>query len=48
MLEQLLELDKDLLIFLNNLGSETWDGLWLVITDKKTFAPLCTSIVFNL
>lgn len=46
MIEQLLDLDKDLLIFFNNLGSETWDGLWLVITDKKTFIPLYALLLF--
>lgn len=40
MLEQLLDYDTQLFVFLNSLGSETWDGLWLVITDKLTFIPL--------
>ena len=40
MLEQLLELDKDLFLFLNKLGTSTWDGLWLAITDELTFVPL--------
>ncbi len=40
MLDQLLELDKDLFLYLNNLGSGTWDGFWLVITNKFTFGPL--------
>ena len=34
MIEQLLEYDTELFIFLNNLGSETWDTLWLINTDK--------------
>jgi len=46
MLEELLELDKNLLIYLNNLGSETWDGLWLVITNKLTFIPLYAVLLF--
>jgi undecaprenyl-diphosphatase len=40
MIEQLLKYDTELFLYLNNLGSETWDGLWLVITDKLTFIPL--------
>ncbi|REG87673.1 phosphatase PAP2 family protein [Winogradskyella sediminis] len=40
MLEQLIEYDKDLFLFLNNLGTETWDGLWLVITNKLSSIPL--------
>lgn len=46
MLDQLLELDKDLFLYLNSLGSESWDGLWLVITDKLTFIPLYAILLF--
>ena len=40
MLDQLLQYDKDLFLYLNNLGSDTWDGLWLVITNKLSSIPL--------
>ena len=40
MIDQLLELDTELFLYLNNLGSSTWDGLWLLITNKLTFVPL--------
>ncbi len=46
MLETLLNYDKELLIFLNNLGSPTWDGLWLVITNEKTFVPLYLFLLY--
>ncbi|WP_298903147.1 phosphatase PAP2 family protein [uncultured Psychroserpens sp.] len=46
MIEELLELDRELLIYLNNLGSQTWDGLWLVITNKLTFIPLYALLLF--
>ncbi|MFV0530903.1 MAG: phosphatase PAP2 family protein [Flavobacteriales bacterium] len=39
-LEPILELDRELLIYLNNLGSETWDGLWLRITGNWASFPL--------
>ena len=39
MLEQLLGYDTDLFVFLNGLGSETWDGFWLLVTNKLTFIP---------
>lgn len=39
-LETILEADRELLIYLNNLGSESWDNLWLIITNKFTFIPL--------
>lgn len=48
MIEQLLEYDTELFIFLNNLGSETWDGLWLVITNKLSFIPLYALLLFLL
>jgi undecaprenyl-diphosphatase len=40
MLDQLLELDKELFLYLNKLGTPAWDGLWLLITNKLTFVPL--------
>ena len=48
MLEQLLQYDKELFLFFNNLGSETWDSLWLIITHKLTFAPLYAFLLFLL
>lgn len=48
MIKQLLEYDTELFIFLNNLGSETWDSLWLIITDKLTFVPLYAILLFLL
>ncbi|WP_298498418.1 phosphatase PAP2 family protein [uncultured Algibacter sp.] len=40
MIEQLLEYDTKLFVFLNNLGSSTWDGLWLNITNKFIFGTI--------
>ena len=48
MIEQLLEYDTELFLFLNGLGSQTWDSLWLVITDKLTFIPLYAVLLFLL
>jgi len=46
MLEQLIQYDKELFLFLNNLGTETWDALWLLITNKYTFIPLYGFLLF--
>lgn len=46
MLEQLLQYDKELFLYLNNLGTTTFDGFWLVMTNKYTFAPLYAVILF--
>ncbi|MEN3324591.1 phosphatase PAP2 family protein [Mariniflexile soesokkakense] len=48
MIEQLLEYDTKLFLFLNKLGSPTWDNLWLVITHEATFVPLYAILLFLL
>jgi len=48
MIDQLLKNDTELFVFLNNLGSEPWDGLWLAITDKLTFIPLYAVLLYLL
>ena len=40
LLEYLLEMDTELFLWLNNFGSEKWDGFWLWMTDKETWYPL--------
>jgi undecaprenyl-diphosphatase len=40
MIDQLLQYDTDLFLFLNNLGSESWDGLWQFISEKTSWVPL--------
>ena len=46
MLENIIHLDKNLLIFLNNLGSEQWDPFWLVITNQLYWSPLFVLIFY--
>lgn len=46
MIEQLLEYDTTLFLYLNNLGSSAWDNLWLIITYKFTFIPLYAFLLF--
>jgi undecaprenyl-diphosphatase len=48
MIEQLLEYDTKLFLFLNNLGSPTWDPIWLAITHEVTFVPLYAILLFLL
>lgn len=40
MLEKILSVDETLFIYLNGLGSETYDGLWLIITKQINWIPL--------
>lgn len=46
MIEKIIEIDKSLLIFLNNLGSEQWDGFWLFITNQLHWIPLYLFVIF--
>jgi undecaprenyl-diphosphatase len=46
LIESLLQKDTELLIFLNNLGSEQWDGFWLALTNPFHWSPLFVFIIF--
>ena len=47
-MDLILELDRNLLIFLNSFGSEKFDDLWLIITNKFTHIPLYLLLLFLL
>ncbi|MBT8273974.1 MAG: phosphatase PAP2 family protein [Bacteroidia bacterium] len=40
MFEKIIEYDHELFLFLNNLGTPTWDRFWLIVTHEFTFVPL--------
>lgn len=40
MLEKIQELDTNLLVYLNSLGSETYDKFWLIITSQLNWTPV--------
>lgn len=40
MLEELIQLDKELFLFLNGLGNSNWDGFWMLATNKLSSIPL--------
>tara|TARA_R110002020_G_scaffold203146_1_gene406489 strand:+ start:4945 stop:5532 length:588 start_codon:yes stop_codon:yes gene_type:complete len=40
LLEKLLETDKELFLYLNGMGSTTWDGFWLFMSHKFSALPL--------
>ncbi|WP_395062678.1 phosphatase PAP2 family protein [Flavobacterium sp.] len=46
MLDKIIALDKQLLVFLNGLGSPTFDGLWLIITKQAYWTPLFLLIFY--
>ena len=36
----MIHLDEQLFLWLNNLGTLSWDGFWLFMTNKYNMAPL--------
>lgn len=48
MLDYLIHLDKRLFIFLNNLGSTPFDGIWLLITKQINWIPFFLILLFIL
>ena len=45
-MEKLAELDRELFLFLNNLGSEQWDWMWIAISDKWMAIPLYAILLY--
>jgi undecaprenyl-diphosphatase len=46
MLDKILSIDEKLFVFLNSLGSETYDGLWLIITKQTSWIPFFLLLLF--
>ena len=46
MIEDLIHLDKEVFLFLNNLGTEGWDGIWMFITKQKSWYLLYALLLF--
>lgn len=40
------QLDHDLFLWLNNWGSESWDGFWLIVTSKWSSIPIYAILLF--
>ncbi len=47
-MEKIIELDQELFLYLNNLGTETWDWFWLFITHKFAAIPLYAFLLYLL
>lgn len=46
MIDQLIDKDIALLIYLNNLGTAHWDGFWLFMSDKFSAIPLYLLLLY--
>lgn len=42
----MLTYDTELFLLLNNLGNESWDGFWLVVTEKWSSIPLYALLLY--
>lgn len=47
-MEQLIKWDTSLFLFLNNLGTTTWDGFWLYITNRDSWTSFYVLLCFYL
>lgn len=47
-MDKILNLDREVFLYLNNLGSENWDWFWLFITNKWASIPLYVLLLFLL
>ena len=47
-MEQLVELDREIFLFLNNLGNPAWDDFWNFVTNKFASIPFYALLVFFL
>lgn len=39
-LDKIIQYDKDLLVFINGMGTENWDSFWLIVTNQLSWIPL--------
>jgi undecaprenyl-diphosphatase len=45
-METILQFDTELFLYLNGLGSITWDGFWMFITGKWNAIPMYAVLLF--
>lgn len=46
MIEELLKYDTELFLFLNKLGTTSWDGFWLIVTEKWSSIPIYAVLLY--
>jgi undecaprenyl-diphosphatase len=46
MLETLQQIDRELFLYLNNLGIKEWDWFWVLLTEKETSIPFYAILLF--
>lgn len=48
MLDSIIEYDKDIFLFFNGMGTETWDWFWILLSSKFSMIPLYLFIIYLL
>ena len=46
MIEELVQIDVDLFVYLNGLGTEAWDGFWMFYTTKFNWIPFYALLLY--
>lgn len=46
MIEELLKYDTQLFTLLNGLGNQSWDGFWLIVTEKWSSIPIYALLLY--
>lgn len=46
MIDQLVQCDIDLFLFLNGIGTNTWDGFWMFYTTKFNWIPFYALLLY--
>jgi len=47
MIDKIIDFDQSIFLFLNNLGSETWDPFWILISNKLCMFFFLFFVVFS-
>lgn len=47
-MSEIIHFDEQAFLFFNNLGSSSWDNLWVLITGKLTWVPLYALLAYLL
>lgn len=45
-MQEIIQLDKDIFLYLNNLGSTSWDGFWKFVSYKFSWIPFYVFLLF--
>ncbi len=45
-LDTIIEKDKELFVYLNALGVESWDQFWMIVTNQFSWIPLFALLLF--